>query len=186
MCDRLLRADDAVPDSGGTPATVIITFDLQDLMDKTRYAVAEDGTLIPTEKALQLANAADIYFAAVTARVEVLNLGRQRRIASRPQTVALVARDAGCSFPGCDAAPSWCERHHVIPWSEGGRTDLNNLTLLCAYHHHNFLARGWECRINTDGLPEWRPPWHVDRDREPMINTRIRGNLTAAATRRRQ
>ena len=86
VCDRLLRSDSSVPDSGGTPATVILTFDLTDLLNRTGYAVASDGSLIPTEKALQLADAADIYFAAVTAQGEVLNLGRQRRIASRPQT----------------------------------------------------------------------------------------------------
>ena len=37
-------------------------------------------------------------------------------------------------------------------------TNLNNLTLLCRYHHHNFAARGWTCRINAHGLPEWTPP----------------------------
>ncbi len=96
---------------------------------------------MPTEKALQLANAADVYFAAVTAKGEVLQLGRSRRIATRSQTIALIARDKGCSFPGCDTAPEWTERHHVIPWAEGGPTDLDNLTLLCRYHHHNFLSQ---------------------------------------------
>ena len=184
LCDRLLRTDTAVPDAGGTPATVIITLDLADLADKTGYAVASDGTLIPTEKALQLANAAEVYFAAVTAKGEVLQLGRSRRIATRSQTIALIARDRGCSFPGCDTAPEWTERHHVIPWSEGGTTDLDNLTLLCRYHHHNFLSTGWDCQINPDGLPEWRPPWWVDRERKPMINNRIRSALASSVHRR--
>ena len=127
-----------------------------------------------------------MYFAAVTATGEVLQLGRSRRIATRSQTIALIARDSGCSFPGCDTAPEWTERHHVIPWVEGGRTDLDNLTLLCRYHHHNFLAKGWDCEINPDGLPEWRPPWWVDRERKPMINNRIRSAMAAASSRRRQ
>ena len=186
VCDRLLRSDTAVPDSGGTPATVILTFDLADLLDKTGYAVASDGSLIRTEQALQLADAADVYYAAVTTKGEVLRLGRQRRIATRPQTVALIARDHGCSFPGCDTAPEWCERHHVTAWIDGGGTDLDNLTLLCRYHHHNFLARGWDCAINADGLPEWRPPAWLDPDRRPLINTRIRADLTAQTIRRRQ
>lgn len=75
VCDRMLRSDTAVPDAGGTPATVIITFDLQDALDRTGYAVGSDGSLIPTEKALQLANAADVYFAAVNAKGQVLNPG---------------------------------------------------------------------------------------------------------------
>ena len=119
VCDRLLRADTAVPDAGGTPATVIITLDLADLLDKTGMP-SPVTTLIPTEKALQLANAAEVYFAAVTVKGEVLQLGRSRRIATRSQTIALFARDNRCSFPGRDTAPEWTERHHVIPWSEGG------------------------------------------------------------------
>ncbi|WP_242419678.1 HNH endonuclease signature motif containing protein, partial [Frankia sp. CpI1-P] len=30
---------------------------------------------------------------------------------------ALAARDRGCTFPGCDRPPSWCEAHHVIHWT---------------------------------------------------------------------
>ena len=181
VCDRLLRTDDSLPDSGGTPATVIITIDIDDLLAHTGYAVTSDGTLIRTEHAVRLADQADLYFAAVTATGAVVNLGRSRRIATLGQTMALIARDRGCSFPGCDTPPEWCERHHILGWIEGGDTDLDNLTLLCRYHHHNFLTRGWTCRINPDGLPEWRPPKTVDRHQRPMINTRITG---AAATRR--
>ncbi len=59
MCDRLLRSD-SVRDAGGTPATVIVTVDLQNLLDKTGYAVTSDGTLIPTAKALDLAGQAEM------------------------------------------------------------------------------------------------------------------------------
>jgi len=41
------------------------------------------------------------------------------------------------------------------------------------------MARGWTCRINDDGLPEWLPPRWVDRDQKPLINTRIQATLTA-------
>ena len=49
VCDRLLRSENPVQEAGGTPATVIITIDIDDLLNKTGYAVASDGTLIPTE-----------------------------------------------------------------------------------------------------------------------------------------
>ena len=119
VCDRLLRSDATLPDVGGTPASVIITVDLQDLLNKTGYAVASDGTLIRTEQALRLADQAELYFAAVNAKGVVLNLGRTRRVASLGQTTALIARDRGCSFPGCDAAPEWSERHHIRPGPRG-------------------------------------------------------------------
>ena len=185
VCGRMLRTDNPVPESGGTPATVIITIDLDDLLANTGYGIASDGTLIRTETVRALGDQAEVYAAFLTGQGEVLRLGRTRRIASRGQTVALYARDQGCSFPGCDTAPEWCERHHINSWVDGGATDLANLTLLCRYHHHNFASRGWKCEINPDGLPEWTPPWWIDRTRTPIINTRIRGTL-AARTHRRQ
>lgn len=184
VCDRLLRSDQ-LPDAGGTPATVVVTIDLEDLLNRTGYAVTGDGTLIRTDKALALADQADVYWAAVSRGGVPLRMGRTRRIATAGLTAALIARDRGCSFPGCDTAPEWCERHHVVAWVDGGATDLDNLTLLCRYHHHNFLTNGWECEINSDGLPEWRPPWPVDRERRPLINTRIRAALAARTRRRR-
>jgi hypothetical protein len=185
VCDRLLRCDSAVPDSGGTPASVIVNIDLEDLLAKTGYAITADGTLIKTQTAVAAADQADLYWAITGATGQVLHLGRSRRIASLPQTIALYARDKGCSFPGCDIPPEWCQRHHIRSWAEGGLTDLDNLTLLCAYHHHNFWAKGWDCRMGEHGLPEWLPPRWLDPARTPMINSRIRASLAAAEHRRR-
>jgi hypothetical protein len=184
VCDRLLRRDSPVPDSGGIPATVVITIDLNDLLAKTGYGVASDGTLIRTDTVLGLADQAELYFTFLNANGVPLELGRSRRIATRGQTIALIARDFGCSFPGCDASAEWSERHHIVPWVDGGKTDLDNLTLLCAYHHHNFLAKGWDCAINADGLPEWRPPWWIDKQRRPLVNCRICSTHAARQHRR--
>ena len=76
-------------------------------------------------------------------------------------------------FPGCDHPPPWCERHHIVAWVDGGRTDLDNVTLLCRHHHHNFAARGWTCRLGADRLPLWVPPRHVDREQNPLRNARF-------------
>jgi hypothetical protein len=184
VCDRLLRSD-TIPESGGTPATVIITIDVEDLLNGTGYGLTSDGTLIRTDQVRTMTDQAEVFHAFMDRNGVPLKLGRTRRIATRGQSAALNARDAGCSFPGCGTAPEWCERHHVIPWIEGGATDLNNLTLLCRYHHHNFHMRGWTCGINSAGIPEWRPPKSVDRNQKPLINTRIDA-LHAARLRRRQ
>jgi hypothetical protein len=182
VCDRLLRAGE-IPYSGGTPATVIVTITLDDLAAKLGYGTTSDGTLIPSAQVLQLADQADILPTVLAKSGAVLNLGRSRRIASPTQTMALIARDGGCSFPGCNHPPEWCERHHIVSWLDGGPTNLNNLTLLCRYHHHNFAARGWTCRMNTDLLPEWIPPAWIDRQRTPLINNRIKAALLARTRR---
>jgi hypothetical protein len=40
--------------------------------------------------------------------------------------------------------PSSCQAHHVVHWTRGGPTNLDNLRLLCWNHHrerHNHDAR---------------------------------------------
>ena len=51
---------------------------------------------------------------------------------------------------------------------------VTHLHLLCRYHHTHFLQKGWACRINADGLPEWIPPRWIDHQQRPQLNARIR------------
>jgi hypothetical protein len=74
-----------------------------------------------------------------------LNLGRERRLFSRAQRLALAARDGGCRWPGCERPPSWCEAHHIEHWQrDGGRTDVADGVLLCRHHHLLAHNNGWE------------------------------------------
>jgi hypothetical protein len=104
VCDRLLGADPP-PDAGGSPVTVIISIDLADLLTGTGYGISSDGTLLRAEQVVKLSDQAEVYQAFLDRHGAVLKLGRTRRIASRSQSLALVARDQGCSFPGCDRSP---------------------------------------------------------------------------------
>jgi hypothetical protein len=175
VCDRLLRSD-VLPDSGGTPATVILTIDADKLQARTGTGSFSDGTPVSGRMVADLADQADLAWCVKNTKGAVLSLGRDRRLASPAQTLGLIARDGGCSFPGCDIAPEWCERHHIISWIDGGATDLDNLTLLCKYHHHYFANRGWGCRMNADQLPVWIPPKWIDRHQHPILHPRIRIN----------
>ena len=106
VCDRQLRAGD-VPDCGGVPATVIVTIDLDDLINRgPARAKPLTGPRSRRGSCCNWANNADIIPAVLAASGAVLDLGQSRRIASRHQTLALIARDKGCSFPGlCSSAP---------------------------------------------------------------------------------
>ena len=172
VLDAALRTDN-LPAAGGTPTTLLLTMPWADFLSDHGIGHYADGTLVSARTARQLADQADIAFCFTSAKGAVLDLYRSRRIASPAQTLALIARDAGCSFPGCDVAPQWCERHHVIAWYDGGDTNIANLTLVCSYHHHQFAQRGWQCRINDDGLPVWIPPKWIDRHQRPILNARI-------------
>jgi Domain of unknown function (DUF222)/HNH endonuclease len=45
------------------------------------------------------------------------------------------ARDGGCTHPGCDRPPGWCEIHHIVHWEDGGATSAENGKMVCRYHH---------------------------------------------------
>jgi hypothetical protein len=89
-----------------------------------------------------------------------LEVGRATRTVSRAQRTALVVRDGGCGFPGCDRPQSWCEAHHLRHWLYGGPTDLANLTLLCRAHHRAVHEGGWQLHRAPDGRLTATPPHH--------------------------
>ena len=62
-----------------------------------------------------------------------LKMGLTARFATREQRRALRRRDGGCSVPGCDAKRH-LHAHHVLEYPVGP-TDLDNLVLLCGFHH---------------------------------------------------
>ncbi|CBH50362.1 HNH endonuclease signature motif containing protein [Prescottella equi] len=97
-----------------------------------------------------------------------LNLGRTSRTVSKKQRRALIARDHGCAFPGCGTPPAHCEGHHVKHWADGGPTDLDNLVLLCRYHHQLLHHSHWDVRIGADRHPWFTPPSTVDPYKKPV------------------
>jgi hypothetical protein len=101
---------------------------------------------------------------------EILHHGKTQRLATRRQRTALAARDGGCVIPGCTVPPSRCQAHHVIPWvSETyppGKTDIDNLALLCPFHHSTIHASGWQL-VMRNGKPHVTPPSWQDRRRTP-------------------
>jgi hypothetical protein len=72
--------------------------------------------------------------AVVDKHGKVLALGRTRRLVSKAQRRALMIRDKMCRYPGCHQTRH-LKVHHVVPWIMGGCTDLDNLILLCQWHH---------------------------------------------------
>jgi hypothetical protein len=87
-----------------------------------------------------------------------LDLGREVRLANRQQRRALARRDGGCTFPGCDAPVGWCDAHHVIWWDHDGSTDIENLALLCRYHHGVTHRHLWTMTATTGQWFTWTTP----------------------------
>jgi hypothetical protein len=86
-----------------------------------------------------------------------LSVGRATRTIPAPIRTALHLRDQGCRFPGCDRPPAWTDGHHIIHWSDGGPTELENLVSLCRRHHRVVHEQGWRIHI-ADGTAVVEPP----------------------------
>ena len=86
-----------------------------------------------------------------------LSVGRATRTIPASIRTALVLRDQGCRFPGCDRPPAWTDGHHIIHWGDGGPTDLENLVSLCRRHHRRVHEEGWRIHI-ADRVAVVEPP----------------------------
>ncbi|HHU67617.1 HNH endonuclease [Corynebacterium sp.] len=64
-----------------------------------------------------------------------LKVTRSTRLATAAQVKALLtAWGHQCAGPGCDHT-RFLEFHHIVPWAEGGMTELSNLIPLCSGCH---------------------------------------------------
>ena len=65
---------------------------------------------------------------------EPIGAGRSTRLINRRLRRALEHRHPMCAVPGCGATRG-LHAHHLRHWEDGGPTELDNLVLLCPYHH---------------------------------------------------
>lgn len=130
----------------------------------------DTGERLSPEQVRRLACDAHIIPMVLGGDGQILDVGQARRLFTGPLRRALVVRDGGCAFPGCDRPPRWCDGHHIQAWTAGGATALNNGVLLCGYHHRLIHRGEWEVRLGGDGMPEFVPPSYVDSERKPRRN----------------
>lgn len=72
-----------------------------------------------------------------------LDVGREQRLFTPRQRIALAVRDGGCMWPGCGMVASYTEAHHIDQWAaDTGRTDIDRGILLCRFHHMNLHHHG--------------------------------------------
>ena len=155
----------------GAAPTVNVHVTLDDLQSG-RGAAWIDGSTepIPISTIDQLRCHGDTITTLFGQHGEILHHGKTKRLATRRQRRALATRDGGCVIPGCMTPPSRCQAHHVAPWvSENyppGKTDIDNLALLCPFHHSTIHTSAWQL-VMIHGKPHVRPPSWQDPNRTP-------------------
>lgn len=154
------------PRAGGERPRVIVTIAYDALLANLGGAsLLGPGEPLTPAQARRLACDAGILPAVLGGDSQPLDVGREQRLFAGPLRQAILLRDGGCAFPGCDRRPGDCEIHHIVPWWQGGHTRLGNGVALCAHHHHLVEpdpnappGSRWEVTLDPHGLPAFLAP----------------------------
>jgi hypothetical protein len=174
---RLALATTNLPDNGGDRPQVVLGVQYDVLKRELGAGTLDNGEQVTPETARRLACDAQLLPVVFDGPSQPLDVGRTKRLFTGALRKAIVVRDQGCTFPGCDRRARWCDGHHVVPHWAGGPTSLGNAALLCGFHHTELhKTGGWTMFIAPDGLPTFIPPRHVDPEQRPRRNRYHRRN----------
>jgi len=149
LCSARLAAD---PDPDR--ATVVVHARLEGLEAGSGGCELEDGASIAPDTARRLLCNARVQTVVEDAAGHVIGLGRVSREPSAWMVRQVRYRDRECRFPSCGSR-RFTEAHHVRWWRHGGRTDLDNLLLICSFHHRLVHEHGWSVKRDLDGSIHW-------------------------------
>jgi hypothetical protein len=176
MADGLIElATTSGDEHGSGPIQITVHADLEALIEDSETGVAEieGGPVIASETARRL-SCDPIVECVVYDHKKVLGIGRRSRLIPAWLRHQLWHRDGNCQFPGCPHK-GWLHAHHIRHWADGGPTDLDNLILLCGYHHRFLHEHGWE--IEDDGYGKHvfrRPDGQIYPPIQPGLDFRLR------------
>ena len=128
---------------GSARMQVIAVADIERLRADNPTGVAEiiGGEALPQTVLERLMCTAAVTGVIFDGKGQPLWVGREHRHATQAQVKAIIARDRHCR--GCAAGAERCEIHHIVPWEQGGRTDVDTMCLACPQCHHNIHDRGY-------------------------------------------
>ena len=153
MANRQLDAG-VLPTVGGQKPHLLVTVEVPTLLKRpgARAAELEWAQPIPAETARRIA-----CDCTLTPVIEGEVYG-SRKVIPGWKRRALVARDKGCRFDGCDMPAAWTDAHHIKHWIDGGPDELWNLILLCRRHHRLVHEGGWKLVGAGDNVLQAVPP----------------------------
>jgi hypothetical protein len=163
------------PGSGSERYQVVVHVDAAVLADPGQpgQSVLEDGVHVSAETSRRLACDATRVVLRHAGDGQVLDVGRRTRTIPPALRRALQARDRGCRFPGCVVRHA--QGHHLHHWANGGPARLDNLALVCRFHHRAVHEEGYRVERDAEGtlhfstpngwpIPEVPPPPPVPPD----------------------
>jgi len=128
-----------------------------DALAGTQGAEVEAGPVISSQAARRLACTARVQMMVEVASGDPVRVGTIRRDPPEWMLRQLRYRDRECRFSGCGAR-QFLQAHHIEWWDRGGRTTLENLILICFFHHRLVHEYGWSVKRDRQGTVSWFYP----------------------------
>lgn len=138
------------------PATVVLHTRLEPGPGPTPGAELERGPVLHPETARRLSCDARVQLVVEDGDGNAVRVSPLRRFPPEWMVRQLRYRDRGCVFPGCGTT-AFTVAHHLRHWSRGGPTTLDNLALLCSFHHRLVHEHGWRLRREGEVFAWTRP-----------------------------
>jgi hypothetical protein len=142
------------PDDEPDRATVIVHARIDGTDGELGGCEIEDGPAIDADAARRLACDSRRQTVTEDGSGSPVRVGRVTREPPAWMVRHLRYRDGECRFPGC-GSKRFTQAHHIVWWEQGGRTDLENLVLVCTFHHRLVHEYGWRVRREQDGTVSW-------------------------------
>ncbi|HEU5034189.1 MAG TPA: DUF222 domain-containing protein [Mycobacteriales bacterium] len=148
----------AIPAVRGERPRVVVTIDYDSLVSRLHdranqlgesWGHLPSGAVVSPSTARRLACDAEIIPAVLNARGDVLDVAiASRSFPTAVRRAAWLEQKGRCAFPGCRRPPVDC--HHIVWWTNGGPSTLENAAWLCAFHHWLVHERGWTMRRDPE------------------------------------
>jgi hypothetical protein len=146
VLSRYIAADGQLPSTHGSPYRLVVTVPHDTLRAELQRTASggvaavqpgllPNGSPVSPLTAQTMACSADLVPILVDDDHQPLDVGDTQYAFPPKIRTAIIARDKGCTYPGCGAPAPWCDVHHLVRFRDGGSTSVDNGALLCGRHH---------------------------------------------------
>ncbi|MFN2462800.1 MAG: hypothetical protein ABR573_02725 [Candidatus Dormibacteria bacterium] len=121
-------------------------------------AVTQYGTHLSVAALGRLSCDASVTHIKLDDRLLPVGISRLKRQLSKREMRALRELHPQCVRPGCRRPASQCDAHHITWWSRGGKTVIEDMCMVCPFHHWQIHEGGWNVARTEDRRFVWVPP----------------------------
>jgi hypothetical protein len=139
LCEAALRLGDAPTDHGVRPHVIVVVEEPDLTAPNGLVRLAHSGQPATTRSVGHLLDDCVVSRLVRDAAGTPIEASAEVRTVPKGLWRALLVRDGGCTWAGCDAPASWCDvAHGNVAFRHDGRLSPDNAALLCRRHHHRF------------------------------------------------